>query len=80
MMIIVCTARSAEKCARCEREIHHSALATQHFLFPSRARKNVDVNFCSLYSAPLKGGDIAMAKKKSAKKTTKKTTKKGMKK
>jgi hypothetical protein len=46
----------------------------------SRTRKNVDVNFCSLYSAPSKGGDIAMAKKKSAKKTTKKTTKKGMKK
>jgi len=54
--------------------------SSERIFSPSRARKNVDVNFCSLYSAPLKGGDIAMAKKKTAKKTTKKTTKKGMKK
>lgn len=43
-------------------------------------RKNIDAHFPHAYIDHLKGGDIAMAKKKTAKKTTKKkTTKKGMK-
>ena len=47
--------------------------------FRREVRKNVDAVFRHVYIHCLKGGDNAMAKKKTAKKTTKKTTKKGMK-
>jgi len=42
----------------------------------ARVRKNIDALFRRLYSAPSKGGNEVMAKKKDNKKTTKKTTKK----
>jgi hypothetical protein len=52
----------------------HSTIALRNFS-PSRARKNIDDIFLRLYSASLKGGIDAMAKKKAAtKKTTKKST------
>jgi hypothetical protein len=45
--------------------------------FSTARRKTIDAHFHHAYIEHLKGGDNAMAKKKTAKKTTKKTTKKG---
>ena len=55
---------------------HQRATADFQIFSLLDARKIIDDIFLRLYSAALKGGINAMAKKKATKKTTKKTTKK----